>query len=76
MSENTLCGWRCGDETPGHDHYTVIVRENGKLLGRLCPDGTATNRKVFASILSRATADRIAGEINEAGNFQAKVARF
>lgn len=70
------CFWRCGDETPGHEHYTVIVRENGKLLGRLAPGGTATLRKVHAALLSRATAERIASEINAAGTFTAKVAPF
>ena len=59
-----MCGWNCGDTTPGHKHYGVLVRENGKLLGRLCPDGTTTNRKIFASILSHKRASDIAREIN------------
>jgi hypothetical protein len=66
----------CGDTTPDHRHYTVIVREDGKLLGRLCPDGTATNRKVHAAVLSRAKADQVAQAINDAGAFTAKVAPF
>lgn len=58
------CGWNCGDIEPGHKHYTVIVRENGRLLGRLCPDGTTTRVKIHAAILSRAKADKIAERIN------------
>lgn len=76
MTTTDACGWRCGDATPDHRHYTVIVREHGKLLGRLCPDGTATNRKVHAAILSHAKAERIAREINSAGSFTAHVAPF
>ena len=29
MTEITPCGW-CGDTTPGHKHYAVLIRENGK----------------------------------------------
>lgn len=76
MTNTQACFWRCGDSAPDHEHYTVIVRENGKLLGRLCPDGTTTNRKVHAALLSLATADRIASEINDAGTFTARVAKF
>ena len=71
-----VCGWRCGDETPDHKHYAVSVRENGKLLGRLTPDGTATNRNVFAAIMGHARAEKIAGEINESGTFTARVIPF
>ena len=60
-----MCGWNCGDEKPGHKHHGVLVRENGKLLGRLCPDGTTTNRRIFAAILSHRTADKITKEIND-----------
>jgi hypothetical protein len=59
-----ICGWKCGDNTQGHNHYTVIVRENGKLLGRLTPDGKTVNRKVHAAILSKVKADQIASQIN------------
>ena len=60
-----MCGWNCGDEKPGHKHYCVLIRENGKLLGRLCPDGTAVNRKLYAAILSHKRASEIAQEIND-----------
>lgn len=75
--ESKTCGWRCGDTTPDHQHYTVIIRDkSGKLVGRLCPDGTATNRVIYAAILSRATADQVAQQINARGEFAAKVAPF
>ncbi|GAA3145486.1 hypothetical protein GCM10020255_024470 [Rhodococcus baikonurensis] len=74
------CFWKCGDTAPDHEHYTVIVRENGRLLGRLAPGGRTTTRKIRASLLSKATATRIAGEINgdkDAGaDLCAKVAKF
>jgi hypothetical protein len=74
------CFWKCGDTVPGHEHYTVIVRENGRLLGRLAPGGRTTTRKIHASLLSKATATRISGEINgdnDAGaDLSAKVAKF
>lgn len=71
------CGWNCGDETENHSHYAVLVRENsGKLLGRLCPDGTTTNRNIFAAILSKATAEEVAEEITNAGDYKAKAIKF
>lgn len=59
-------------------HYTVIVRDakNGKLLGRLCPDGTATNRVIYAAMLGKEQADQIAAEINAGDEFTAKVRKF
>lgn len=72
-----MCGWNCGDETEGHKHYAVVCRDkSGKLLGRLTPEGTATNRKLFASILSKARAEEIAAKINADGEFAAKVVLF
>lgn len=62
------CPWRCGDDEPAHKHYAVLVRENGKLLGRLTPEGGATSRNIFAMILSKARATEIAGEINAGTN--------
>ncbi|MEU8901316.1 hypothetical protein AB0C65_35990 [Nocardia sp. NPDC048505] len=71
------CGWGCGDDSPGHEHFTVIIRQNGRLLGRLDPSGHATSRKVHAAILSRATADRITSQINDADDdLTAAVRRF
>lgn len=73
----TACGWRCGDEAPDHKHYAVLVRElNGKLLGRLTPDGTATNRNIYASVFSKARAEDISQQINAAGDFKAKAVKF
>ena len=60
-----MCGWKCGDEKPEHKHYGVLIRENGKLLGRLCPDGTTSNRRIYAAILSHKRAGDIAQEIND-----------
>ena len=59
-------------------HYTVIVRDakNGKLLGRLCPDGTATNRVIYAAMLSKNQAEEIAADINAGGEFTATVRKF
>lgn len=58
--------------------YTVIVRDakTGKLIGRLCPDGTATNRVIFAAILDKEHAEQIAAEINAGDEFTATVRRF
>lgn len=70
------CGWKCGDENEEHKHYSVLVRENGKLLGRLTPLGTANRLKIHAAVLSNAKATRIAGEINDAGEFTATVTPF
>lgn len=58
------CGWRCGETTPGHDHFRIIIREDGRLIGGLCPDGTTARNVIFQSILSRENADRIAARIN------------
>lgn len=44
--------------------FTVIVRENGKLLGRLTPEGSTTNRNIFAAMLTKEQADTIAADIN------------
>lgn len=74
-AEPKPCFW-CKSTEPDHQHYTVIIRERGKLLGRLTPDGYTTNRKVHAAMMSRTTADRVAAEINAAGQFTAKVAPF
>lgn len=75
--EAKTCGWRCGDPAPEHKHFTVIVRdESNKLLGRVTPDGYATNRKLFAAVLSKARAEEIASEINAGGTFTAIVRDF
>lgn len=72
------CGWKCGDPTPEHKHFAVLVRENGVLLGRLTPDGTATNRRIFACLFSQARAAKVAQEINDdtSNAFAAKVIPF
>lgn len=58
-------------------HYAVLVREkDGKLLGRLTPDGTAVNRRIFAAMFTKEQADRVSEEINEEGSYQAKVIKF
>ena len=62
-TETTPCVW-CGDTTPGHKHYAVLIRENGKTLGRLTPDGHAVNRKLFAHVFGKARATEVAEEIN------------
>ena len=58
--------------------YTIIVRDakNGKLIGRLCPDGTATNRVLFAAMFDKDQADEIAADINSGDEFTAKVKKF
>ena len=60
------------------NHYTVIVRDakTGKLLGRLCPDGTATNRVIYAAMLGKNQAEEIAADINAGGEFTATVRKF
>ena len=59
-------------------HYTVIVRDakTRKLLGRLCPDGTATNRVIFAAMLGKNQAEEIAADINAGDEFTATVRKF
>lgn len=58
------------------DIFAVLVREDGKLLGRLTPDGYAVNRKIFAGMFTKERADMIAEEINADGTFTAKVIPF
>lgn len=65
MSDETQvkpCGW-CGETTPGHRHYAVLIYEHGKCLGRLASAGKIANRKIFALIMSKSNATRIAEEI-------------
>jgi hypothetical protein len=50
------------------DTFAVLVRANGKLLGRLTPDGHVTNRVMQAAMLSKKAAEQIAGEINSGIN--------
>lgn len=76
MGDRATCGWNCGDDEPGHKHFAVSVRENGKLLGRLTPEGGTTKRNIFAVIFSKAHATYVASEINAAGIFTAKVVPF
>lgn len=58
--------------------YTIIVRDakSNKLLGRLTPEGTATNRVLFAAMFDKDQADEIAADINAGGEFTAKVKKF
>ena len=63
MTEITPCGL-CGDAARGHKHYAVLIRENGKSIGRLGTDGCAVNRKLFAYIFGKARATEVAEEIN------------
>lgn len=58
--------------------YTIIIRDakSGKLIGRLCPDGTATNRVLFAAMFDKDQADEIAADINAGDEFTAKVKKF
>lgn len=75
-TQTFTCHWKCGDDAPDHKHFAISVRENGKLLGRLTPDGGATKRNMFACIFSKARAEKIAQEINDEGAFSAKVIPF
>ena len=63
MTETTPCVW-CGDTTPDHKHYAVLIRENGKLLGRLTPRGGTAHNTIYAAVLSKARATEVAEEIN------------
>ena len=67
-----------GTTMQNQQHYTVIVHDSktGKLLGRLCPDGTATSRVIYAAMLDKEQADQIAAEINSGDEFTAKVRKF
>lgn len=69
----------CKETDPGHGHFAVLVRENGRLLGRLTPKGGVTNRNIFAWILNRSRADEITAQINAGdagGEFTAKTIPF
>jgi len=68
-----VCPWRCGDATPDHQHFRILVREDGKLLGGLTPDGTANRLVIHQAFFSRDRADFIAADINAAGRFSATV---
>lgn len=58
-------------------YWAVLCRDlDGKLLGRLTPEGTATNRNIFAAMFDKPEAIRIASNINAAGNFTARVIPF
>ncbi|MBF6213148.1 hypothetical protein IU469_30870 [Nocardia puris] len=71
------CPWRCGQTAEGHRHYAVLCRDlDGRLLGRLTPDGSATTRNVHAAILSKDTATRIARNITAMGAFTARAIPF
>ena len=58
-------------------HYSVLIREkDGKLLGRLTPDGTAVKRNIYAAMFTKEQADFISDEINEKGAYLAKAIKF
>ena len=59
----TPCGW-CGDTAPGHKHFAVLIRENGKSVGRLTPRGGTAHNTIYAAVLSKARATEVAEEIN------------
>lgn len=66
MSTNN-CVW-CDDNEPNHRHYAVLVRQNGRLLGRLTPDGRTTRLNIYASVMSRSRAEYITERINSSVN--------
>lgn len=62
-------------ETP--KYYAVLCRDlDGKLQGRLTPDGYGTNRNIQAAMFTKEKAEEIAKEINDAGDFTAKAIKF
>ena len=63
MTEITPCGL-CGDAARGHKHYAVLIRENGKPIGRLTPRGGTARNTIYAAVLSKARATEVAEEIN------------
>jgi len=58
------------------DRWAVVVRQNGKLLGRLTPEGTATRKNIFAAMFPRERAERVAADITAGGTFTAKAIPF
>lgn len=60
------CAW-CDDTRENHKHYAVSVRENGKRIGRLTPDGTCNRLNIYAAVMSEAKAFDIAKDINAQG---------
>lgn len=64
--------------------FAVLVRANGKLLGRLTPEGGVTNRVIYAAMLDKEQAEQVAEEINNGvnlddeapSNLTAKVIKF
>lgn len=66
------------------NYFAVIVRANGKLLGRLTPEGGVTNRVIHSCMFDKERADEVAEEINNGvnlddeapGGLTAKVIKF
>lgn len=64
--------------------FAVLVRSNGKLLGRLTPEGGVTNRVIYAAMLDKNQAEQVAEEINSGvnlddeapSNLTAKIIKF
>lgn len=64
--------------------YAIHIYENGKHIGRLSPDGSVTNRVMYAGMFPLEAAEQIAADINGGENLtedagtglQAKVREF
>ena len=58
--------------------YAIVCRDakTNQLLGRLTPEGHITNRNIYAMMLPKKRAEEIAEEINQDGEFIAKVIKF
>lgn len=58
--------------------YAIVCRDakTNQLLGRLTPEGHTTNRNIYAMMLPKQRAEEIAEEINQDGEFIAKVIKF
>lgn len=69
------CYW-C-DEPGDHPHYTVMIYQNGKCLGRLGTKGQIVRLKIAALVLGKERADELAEELAELNpEFSMKVFTF
>lgn len=68
------CGM-CG-ATGDHQHYAVVIYDDGDELGRLTPDGTTSTDKVRSAVLTKSRASGIAEEINTSATLSAQAVPF
>lgn len=71
----------CNDTEPNHTHYTVLIYENGKCLGRLGSNWGVVRLKTQAVLFGKNRAGEVAEMVNMDYNdgkhsYTAKVRKF